>query len=100
MGPKDVIRNTLEMSDFIIKSYIKDLSDADLRLRPVEGMHPIALQLGHLIAAERLFMEWIKPGSAPREFRTTGQPQDVTLVPFYRLFDERYAVYWKVGRRA
>ena len=43
---------------------------------------------------------WIKPGSAPREFRTTGQPQDVTLVPFYRLFDERYAVYWKVGRRA
>ena len=42
----------------------------------------------------------IKPGTAPREFRTTGQPQDVTLVPFYRLFDERYAVYWKVGRRA
>jgi DUF1680 family protein len=43
---------------------------------------------------------WIKPGAAPHEFRTTGQPQDVTLVPFYRLFDERYAVYWKVGRRA
>jgi uncharacterized damage-inducible protein DinB len=65
MGPKDVIRNTLDTSDFIIKKYIEDLSDADLRLRPVEGMHPIALQLGHLIVAERLFKEWIKPGSAP-----------------------------------
>ncbi|HTR21040.1 MAG TPA: beta-L-arabinofuranosidase domain-containing protein [Gemmatimonadales bacterium] len=32
----------------------------------------------------------------PLEFRTVGQSQDVTLVPFYRLFDERYAVYWKV----
>jgi uncharacterized damage-inducible protein DinB len=65
MGPRDVIRHTLDMSDIIIKSYLKDLSDADLRLRPVEGMNPIALQLGHLIVAERMFKEWIKPGSAP-----------------------------------
>jgi hypothetical protein len=65
MGPKDVIRNTLDISDFIVKSYVKDLSDAELRIRPVEGMHPIALQLGHLIVAERMFNEWIKPGSAP-----------------------------------
>ena len=65
MGPKDVIRNTLDMSDFILRSYVKDLSDAELRLRPVEGMHPIALQLGHLIGAERMFNEMIKPGSAP-----------------------------------
>ena len=42
-----------------------DLSDADLRLRPVEGMHPIALQLGHLIVAEQMFNNMIKPGSAP-----------------------------------
>ena len=33
MGPKDVIRKTLDMSDFIIKSYLSDLSDADLQLR-------------------------------------------------------------------
>ncbi|HEV8599525.1 MAG TPA: beta-L-arabinofuranosidase domain-containing protein [Gemmatimonadales bacterium] len=41
---------------------------------------------------------WIKPAGEgqPLEFRTTGQAQDVTLVPFHRLFDERYAVYWKV----
>jgi hypothetical protein len=31
-------------------------------------------------------------------FRTSGigQPRDVTLVPFYKLFEPRYSVYWKV----
>ena len=42
--------------------------------------------------------DWIKPATAPLEFRTAGQTQDVDLVPFYRLFDERYAVYWKLSR--
>ena len=65
MGPKDVIRNTLDTSDFIIKAYVNDLSDEELRLVPVEGMHPIALQLGHLIYAEHMFKEWVEPGSAP-----------------------------------
>jgi hypothetical protein len=65
MGPKDVIRKTLDMSDYILKSYVKDLSDADLRLIPVEGMHPIALQLGHLISVEKMLLEMVKPGAAP-----------------------------------
>jgi DUF1680 family protein len=40
---------------------------------------------------------WItRTHGAALEFRTVGQPRDVTLVPFYTLFDERYAVYWKV----
>jgi len=42
--------------------------------------------------------DWIKPAKAPLEFRTSGQGQDVDLVPFYKLFDERYAVYWKLSR--
>jgi hypothetical protein len=65
MGPKDVIRLTLDTSDSIIKRYTEDLSDADLRLRPIEGMNPIALQLGHLILAERYFAELVKPGMSP-----------------------------------
>jgi DinB superfamily len=65
MGPKDVIKQTLDTSDFILHKYVDDLTDADFRLRPVEGMHPIALQLGHLIVAERAFNDMIKPGSAP-----------------------------------
>ncbi|HSD33388.1 MAG TPA: beta-L-arabinofuranosidase domain-containing protein [Gemmatimonadales bacterium] len=41
--------------------------------------------------------DWITRTRAQSlEFRTTGQQQDVTLVPFYTLFDERYAVYWKI----
>jgi hypothetical protein len=40
---------------------------------------------------------WIRPvGGKPLEFRTAGQAQDVTLAPLYKLFDEHYAVYWKV----
>jgi len=65
MGPKDIIRKTLDISDFILKSYLNDLSDADLKLVPVEGMHPIALQLGHLISADRMFAEMVKPGISP-----------------------------------
>lgn len=38
---------------------------------------------------------WIKPAAQPLTFRTVGQSKDVTLVPLYRLFDRRYAVYWE-----
>jgi DinB superfamily len=65
MGPKDVIKQTLDMSDFILDKYLSDLSDADLRLRPIEGMNPIALQLGHLVVAEQAFNNMINPGTAP-----------------------------------
>jgi hypothetical protein len=65
MGPKDVMRKSLDMSDFVLKSYLSDLSDDDLRLRPVEGMHSIAVQLGHLIGTERYVNELVKPGSTP-----------------------------------
>jgi hypothetical protein len=32
----------------------------------------------------------------PLEFRTRNQHNDLTLIPLNRLFDERYAVYFKV----
>jgi len=65
MGPKDVIAKTLDMSDMVIKKYLDDLSDADLKLVPIEGFNPIALQLGHLISAERMMVEMVKPGLSP-----------------------------------
>ncbi|HVM43836.1 MAG TPA: DUF4986 domain-containing protein, partial [Gemmatimonadales bacterium] len=43
---------------------------------------------------------WIQRVSAPDQplaFRTSGQEHDVDLVPFYTLYDERYAVYWKMN---
>jgi uncharacterized damage-inducible protein DinB len=65
VGPKDIIVKTMDTSDFIMMKYLDDLSDADLKIQPVEGMHPIALQLGHLIAAERMFAEYVSPGLSP-----------------------------------
>ena len=40
MGPKDVIRKTLDTSDFIIKTYVNDLSDADTAAGPGRGDAP------------------------------------------------------------
>jgi DinB superfamily len=65
MGPKDVLAKSMDMSDFIMNKYLGDLTDADLKIVPVEGMHPIALQLGHLISAERMFIEYVSPGLSP-----------------------------------
>jgi len=40
---------------------------------------------------------WIKPVEGePLTFRTTGQPTDVTFIPFYKVLDEAYGVYWPV----
>jgi hypothetical protein len=65
MNPKDALRLSIGMSDYIINAYIGDLSDPDLFIRPVPGMNHIAWQLGHLITAERSFVEMVKPGSCP-----------------------------------
>lgn len=65
MIAKDVIRQTLDMGESIVRTYVNDLEDADLRLRPAEGMNPIAWQLGHLLAYERMMVEGIKPDSSP-----------------------------------
>jgi len=43
---------------------------------------------------------WIQPVSgAPLTFRTVNHARDVTLVPLYKIFGERYAVYWRVHPR-
>jgi uncharacterized damage-inducible protein DinB len=65
MTSKDVINNTLTMSEQVIQSYLNDLTDSDLLVRPIPGMNHIAWQLGHLIGAERHFVELIAPGSSP-----------------------------------
>lgn len=40
---------------------------------------------------------WIKRAGPALQFETVGQARDVTLVPFHRLFDERYAIYWSIS---
>jgi len=43
--------------------------------------------------------DWIEavPGRS-LEFRTVGQQKNIDFVPFYKVIDERYGVYWKVSR--
>ncbi|HKD54218.1 MAG TPA: beta-L-arabinofuranosidase domain-containing protein [Steroidobacteraceae bacterium] len=40
---------------------------------------------------------WLTPsGERALEFRTTGQARSLTLAPLNSIFDERYAVYWRI----
>ena len=44
---------------------------------------------------------WLKPAaSEPLTFQTVGQEKATRLIPLYKLFGERYAVYWKTARTA
>ncbi len=55
------------------------------------------VQAPDLVANMERPQDWIKPvENQPFTFRTSGvgRPEDVTLVPFYRLFGKRYAIYW------
>jgi hypothetical protein len=43
--------------------------------------------------------DWIQPVSGQQmTFKTqgVGTPKDVTLIPFYKLFDQRYNLFWKL----
>src|SRR5262245_22969418 len=65
MNAKETLRETLNLSHFILKSYVGDLTDADLLRRPGKGCNHVAYQLGHLIASECSLLNGVRPGSAP-----------------------------------
>jgi hypothetical protein len=48
------------------------------------------------------FLKRIKPTGEPLVFRTKnlGEPNDVTLIPFYKMHHQRYSVYWNVVSEA
>jgi uncharacterized protein len=44
---------------------------------------------------------WVEPAKDKRlSFRTAGQSTNIELIPLYKLFDERYTVYWKVNTKS
>jgi len=56
-----------------------------------------------MVPGDRNLGQWIEPAAGDnRAFRTkdAGRPRDVTLVPFYRLHQRRYAVYWDLCTQA
>lgn len=52
MTAKDVIRHSLELCHSVLKTYLADLTDEDLLVRPVPGANHTAWQLGHLLLCE------------------------------------------------
>jgi hypothetical protein len=67
MGPKEMIRRVARSNDFIVNTYLVDFSDADLLVRPVEGAHHVAWQLGHLIQSEQSLLKSAAPSATPIE---------------------------------
>ena len=44
--------------------------------------------------------DWVKPvAGEPLTFKTIDQSQDITLIPYYKLFQQRYIIYWKVTKK-
>ncbi len=65
-------------------------------LGPNIRRHPIDVPAFRASNAD--LTSWIRPVSGEAlTFRTSGQAKDVTLVPFHRLFGERYSIYWGVA---
>ncbi len=62
MQTKDAIKAAMNISDMVLTTYVSDLSDADLMLRPGAGCNHLAWQLGHLIAAEVSMVNDACPG--------------------------------------
>ena len=52
MNAKEAIRHTLQMSHDVLTTYLSDLSDAEIMIRPVPDANHIAWQMGHLVASE------------------------------------------------
>ena len=56
-----------------------------------------AVKVPDLAFGDKPVEEWIKPvDGKPLQFKTVGvgQPEDVTLVPYYQIDQQRYTVYW------
>jgi hypothetical protein len=65
MNAKDAIRASMSIADFMMESYLTDITPDELLVRPAPDANHLAWQLGHLISAERRLVEAAAPGSMP-----------------------------------
>lgn len=65
MDACEALKQTLRTTGMVVSSYLKDLSDADLLVRPGAGCNHIAWQLGHLISSNCHILNTVSPGAAP-----------------------------------
>jgi len=65
MDAREAIKQTLRTTNMVVSSYLSDLTDSDLLVRPGVGCNHIAWQLGHLIQSNASILDSIAPGFAP-----------------------------------
>jgi hypothetical protein len=65
MNTHQALKSAIVSGQTVCEAYLKDLSDADLLVRPLPGTNHIAWQLGHLLQAEHDMVNAVKPGSMP-----------------------------------
>lgn len=65
MNAKDAARTTMNTADFMVESYLSDITEQEMLVRPAAGANHLAWQLGHLISAETRLVEAAVPGSMP-----------------------------------
>ncbi len=65
MNSQQLLTQLVEMGNFIISSYLKDLTDEEVAMRPVPEANTIAWQLGHLINSTNGILSAIDPQIAP-----------------------------------
>lgn len=81
---------------------VRTLRAGPTRPRTVPEYTSAAVSVPVIAAASPEPESWLTRTSGQAlEFRTVGQARDLTLVPLNSIFDERYAVYWRLdpGRR-
>lgn len=64
MNAQNAIRTAHALSTTVIKTYLDDLTDAELLTRPQADCNHLAWQLGHLISSSHNLLEAVRPGAA------------------------------------
>jgi len=92
---------------FDINLYAEAMPDNPNRIAFKYGPVVLAGQLGKtmpdpvygtpvLLTDNKNINDWIKPAGGPLQFdiKDVGKPMDVTLIPFYKMYNQYYSVYW------
>jgi hypothetical protein len=65
MNSSESIKQSIDMADVVCMSYLSDLTDTELMMRPHPECNHVNWQIGHLIESEHSMIEQIRPGSMP-----------------------------------
>jgi hypothetical protein len=112
MNGIQTIQAALGSTQYLLNEYVKDLSDADLLVRPVPGANHLAWQLGHLCWSEPMIVRGQLPDarypSVPEDWKdlygakgagNDGPAQFKKKAEYLTLFNEvRQATLAAVGR--